>query len=139
MRGYSDTVRSPRESVLPLTVFGGATVAVWISGLYGVWWLTTVAGVIVGLFPLGSRRCLAVAAGAGATGWALALLWLALGEDVRGAASVIAGIMGFGRHGVIVIVLVLILAALFAVIGAWIGIAARRLLEMRFADPFGQL
>jgi hypothetical protein len=136
---YSDTVRPSNETALPAIALGGGTIAIWIANLVGLWWVTPLFGFLIGLLPLPGRRSYAVAALAGAVGWGLGLLWLNFQESVGSAASVVAGIMGFGSHGSVVIVLTLLLAAILGLVGAWIGRSLRRVVETRFVDPYGQL
>ncbi len=113
--------------LLPAVTIAGIAV-VWAGNLFGLWWLATVLGVVLGLSLLRAGVAIATAAIAGVLGWGLPLLQQSLSLPIGRAASVVAGIMGFGAgNGAIVIAVTLLLALLLAVTGAWVGSTFRRL------------
>lgn len=139
MKRYSDTME---PSGLPILTAGAIAIGValiFVTNLFGLWWVTTIVGVLVGLLPWPGRRVFGAAALAGAAGWAVGLIWLEFQESVNAAASVVAGIMGFGSHASVVILLTLLLGALLSLAGSWLGLAVRGVAEARFGDPYGQL
>lgn len=104
----------------------GGIIVIWAANHFGLWWVTALVGVAIGLGLRGTLRIVALASVAAVAGWGLALLWQSVGADIGGAAATVALIMGFGRSGVIVILLALIFACLLALAGAWLGAALRR-------------
>ncbi len=118
-------------SVVLAAVVGIAVV--WVGNHFGFWWVTMLVGLAIGLFLGKVRAALVAATLAGVGGWGLDLLWQSFHADIGGAASVVAGIMGFGTSkGFIVILLTLALALLLSLAGCWVGTALRRTgLELR--------
>lgn len=113
-----------KQNALPVII---GILAVWIGTHLGWWWCLLPVGLIYGLAIRTTRRALLLAVLAACGAWALDLLWQSLGADILGAAGVIAGIMGIGTGGGIwVILLTLVVAALLAVCGAWLGSALRQ-------------
>ena len=117
--------RLPEPVFLAAVVVVGIVV-VWGANHFGLWWITAVVGLGLGLMIRGALRLLALAALVAVAGWGLALAWQSFGTDIGGAAAVVATIMGFGRSGFLVVLLALIFAALLALAGAWLGAALRR-------------
>ncbi len=105
--------------------------AVLITVLIGLWWATPLVGLVLGLL-LGGFRSAGIAFLSGLVGWGLGLLWQEIHIPIGGTANVVAGIMGFGASGgVIVIALTLLIAALLATAGAWVGAAIHGLFASR--------
>jgi hypothetical protein len=99
---------------------------VWAANLAGLWWVTTLAGVSLGLLPQRGREVLGLSCLIGALGWGLPLVWQALTLPIGRVADVVGGIMGFGTtDGPLVIVLVLLLGLLLCLTGMWVGRALR--------------
>ncbi len=118
--------RGQRTGWVAACVIGIAVV--WIGAAFGLWWITVLAGLAIGLIVPRGRGAFGASALAGLLGWALPLAVAAVGLPIGRAASVVAGIMGFGTaNGALVIVLTLLLGLLLCLSGAWIGVALRRL------------
>jgi hypothetical protein len=108
-------------------VAAGIAVA-WLGEAAGLWWLTFVVGVAIGLAVRRSRTSLLASSLAGALGWGLPLAWLALFAPVGRAAAVVSGVFGV-EGGALAIGLTVLLGVLLATTGAWLGSAARRLVQ----------
>ncbi len=126
---------STSRAALAASIAGGAAVA-WAGNAFGLWWATLAVGCAIGLLLRGTGRIVLAALAAALAGWGLHLIWLALHGDIGGAAIVVAEIMGFGRAGILVILLALIFGMLLSLAGAWAGAALRRALEA-FASGAG--
>lgn len=115
--------------ILTLLLVLAGIVATWAGNLQGVWWITPLAGLVIGLALRGAWVIVGAAFLVGLLGWGLELAWLAISLPIGRAASVVAGIMGFGTgQGGVVIAVTLLLGVLLCLGGAWIGAALRRLL-----------
>jgi hypothetical protein len=105
-----------------------AGVAVSIAGLlFGAWWLTFAAGLLVGLMIPRGRMAVPIGALAGLLGWALPL---AFEQDQYGlgpTAGSLAAIMGFTGQPAIPLVLSVVVGLLLGLTGAWLASAARSL------------
>ena len=119
---------------------------IWAGNHFGLWWITMLVGLAIGVVLRGTWATLIAAALAAVGGWGLDLLWQSRQVDIGGVASVIAGILGLGQpfntnfgsggvsgtpefgasNGYIVILLTLVLALLLALAGTWAGAALRR-------------
>lgn len=117
----------PEMRPAALATVGGLAV-IWLANIFGLWWVTLLAGLGIGLM-LRPMRSVFVAAGlAGALGWGAPLAWQALSVPIGAAASTVAGIMGFGAsNGALIVVATLLLGAIYCAAGAWVGVALRRL------------
>jgi hypothetical protein len=113
------------RAALPVAWVGGAAVT-WVGNAFGLWWVTVVVGVAIGLLLRGTGRVLVAAGGDALAGWGLHLLWLARLADLGGTATVVAEIMGLGHSDKLVTVLALVFGLLLGLGGAWLGAAARR-------------
>ncbi len=96
-----------------------------LGAYLGLWWLPFVVGVAAGLpgvtGRLGRGAVLAATAGA-ALGWALSLAAMALASLPVGAtARIIAGLAGLPPYAGVTVVVVLLLAALQVLVGAWLA------------------
>lgn len=111
-----------------LVVTGLGTAVVWGANHFGLWWATLAVGILTGITVRGAWRPLLASVSSGLLGWALALSWQSLHANIAGAASVVAGVMGFGsQRGILVFTLTLLLAILFSLGGVWLGTSLRRL------------
>lgn len=118
-----------RGPLLPLLI--PALLVVLITVLIGLWWVTPLVGLVLGLL-LGGFRSAGIAFLSGLVGWGLGLLWQEIHIPIGGTANAVAGIMGFGASGgVIVIALTLLIGALLATAGAWVGVAIHGLFASR--------
>ncbi len=110
-----------------------AVAAIWAANQFGLWYGAMITSVLIGLFMRGASRAFVVAWLSALAGWGFELLWEALHEPIAGAASAVAGMMGLAANqGGVVIALTLILAFLLGTVGAWFGVALRRLLSSVF-------
>lgn len=113
---------------LPFALGIAGIVVVWAGSLAGLWWVATPTGLAIGLLVPRTGTALVVAAVVGVLGWGIPLAVQALSVPIGRTAAVVAGIMGLGSNGAIVVVVTLVVALLFAIAGAWVGSAIRRLL-----------
>ena len=112
---------------VPVAFFLGAA-AVAVASFGGFWWAPAVVGLALGLL-LDRGRGLLAAPLAGAAGWGLAFGWMSFLAPLAPAADVLAGILGVRSFGGGVVVAVTVLVgALLAFVGAWVGAVARRLI-----------
>jgi hypothetical protein len=99
-----------------------------LGAYLGLWWLPFVVGVAAGLPGVTGRlgRGAVLAATVGAVlGWALSLAAMALASLPVGAtARIIAGLAGLPPYAGVTVVVVLLLAALQVLVGAWLARAA---------------
>jgi hypothetical protein len=120
--------RIPRASALAAAIVAGIVV-VWAANHLGLWWVTALVGVALGLGFRGTLKILGATSLVAVAAWGLDLAYQAIAQPLGAAATVVAGIMGFGRAGVIVVVLALVFAWLLGAAGAWVGASVRRAAE----------
>jgi hypothetical protein len=99
-----------------------------LGAYLGLWWLPFAVGVATGLPGVTGRLApggvLAATVGA-VLGWALSLAAMALASLPVGAtARIIAGLAGLPPYAGVTVVVVLLLAALQVLVGAWLARAA---------------
>jgi hypothetical protein len=110
----------------PLAVATAGTAVAWLGNRLGLWWLTLVVGIAVGLALRRRRTALWVALLAGLLGWGLELVALALTFPLRPTAEAVSAILGApGIGGTPAVALTLGLGALLAGLGMWLGSALR--------------
>jgi hypothetical protein len=112
---------------------GAAALTGYLLGL-GLWWAALPLCALLGLW-LGRWWLLPLAALAGLIGWGAPLVILAFGAPVGRTAAVVGAVLGAPSAigGGVAIVLTLLIGVLLALVGAWAGVAARRL----FRPPDG--
>jgi hypothetical protein len=101
-------------------VAGAATaLGAWL----GAWWVPFLVGLAAGAIGRAGARGVVVPAVAGAVlGWAVPLWALALdGQPVGATAKVIAGLSGLPPYAWVTVTVVLLLAALQVLAGAWLA------------------
>lgn len=110
-----------RVATLVLTGF-----LVGLAGvLLGFWWAPFVAGAWIGLMVGRARVAIPTGAVAGAAAWLLPLAAIQARYGIGPTAASLAAIMGFGREGILAIVLTGIVGALLGLAGAWVVSAVR--------------
>lgn len=118
----------PPETQLTALATAAGLVVIWLANLFGLWWVTPLAGLVIGLALRRARAVFLSAVLAGALGWGAPLAWQALSLPIGAASSTVAGIMGFGAsNGALIVVATLLLGAIYCAAGAWVGLALRRL------------
>ncbi len=114
---------------LAVVVVGAVVIAA--TAEFGLWFVPFVAGLVTGLaapragwrLPHTVPAVLVMAA----TGWGALLLWQAVrGAPAGATARVIAALAGLPPHAIIGVVFTLLIAALQAVVGLWLGRAVSR-------------
>jgi hypothetical protein len=95
------------------------------AGALGLWWVTVVAGVVVGAISL-RRRLLALLVGT-AVGWLVGILLQSGGRTIQIGGVVSAEVFNARGLGWTIPIVAIIYACLLALAGAWIGAAGRRL------------
>jgi hypothetical protein len=117
--------RIPQSMALAAAIVVGIVV-VWAANHFGLWWVTALIGVAIGVAFRGTLKILGVASLVAVAAWGLDLAFQSLSQPLGAAATTVAGIMGFGQVGAIVVALALVFAWLLGAAGAWVGAAARR-------------
>ncbi len=92
----------------------------------GLWWILLVTGFGLGLLLRGRWAWLGALL-TGGLGWGIPLFWQARDTPVGSVADVLGGLLGVPAAAAVV--LTLLVAVLLALAGAWVGIAARRLVS----------
>lgn len=112
-----------------LILIGVTALALTLLGVQsGWWWLTPIAGLLIGFLMRPARLALLVALVVGAIGWGVPLAILALGAPVGAIAAAVASVIGLPPSGgSIIIVLTVVFGGILCVVGAWVGIAGRGL------------
>jgi hypothetical protein len=109
-----------------ITVIGGA---ISLAGLlFGAWWLTFVAGLLLGAVI--GRGLVAIPAGAlaGVVAWGIGLAILQVYFGLGPSARSLAAIMGFTGQPAIPLILTCLVGLLLGLTGAWLASALRGLL-----------
>jgi len=104
-------------------------VAISLAGLdFGAWWLTFVAGLLLGAFIGRARVAIPAGALAGLAAWGIGLAILQVYFGLGPAARSLAAIMGFSGQPAIPLVLTCVVGLLLGLTGAWLASAVRGLL-----------
>ena len=120
--------RVPQPVVTALFLIAGLLL-VWIANHVGLWWVTAVVGLGIGLALRPARAALLLSWLVALAAWGLDLLVQSFQSDIGGVAGIVALIAGLPRSsGYVVIVLALVFASLLALAGAWVGVALRRVM-----------
>jgi hypothetical protein len=126
--------RFPARMTLAAVIVAGALL-IWLSSDQGIWYAPLVVGAAWGWFGARSWRALGGAWLTWALGWGLALIQFAATAPLAEAARVVAEIMGFGAVPLLPLVLTAIFGLLEATAGAWLGLAARGIMNPRHGVP----
>ena len=103
-------------------------VAISLAGLeFGAWWLTFVAGVVIGVFIGQGRVAIPAGALAGLVSWGFGLVILQVYFGLGPAARSLAAIMGFTGQPAIPVILTCVVGLLLGLTGAWLASALRSL------------
>ncbi|HVC75406.1 MAG TPA: hypothetical protein VND96_02700 [Candidatus Micrarchaeaceae archaeon] len=103
-------------------------VAISLAGLLlGAWWLTFVAGLVLGAFIGRGRVAIPAGALAGLVAWGVGLAVLQVHFGLGPTASSLAAIMGFTNQDAIPLVLTCLVGLLLGLTGAWLASATRNL------------
>lgn len=89
------------------------------------WWAPFPVGIAFAIAHGRSRTAIPLGGLIGLIAWVLPLARLDVTYGIGSPAASIAGIMGFGRQGLIPIVLTLLVGALLGLTGAWLATAVR--------------
>ena len=104
-------------------------VAISLTGLlFGAWWLTFAAGLVIGVFIGQGRVAIPAGALAGLVSWGFGLAVLQVYFGLGRSASSLAAIMGFTGQPAIPLVLTCLVGLLLGLTGAWLASALRGLL-----------
>jgi hypothetical protein len=108
-----------------ITVVG---VAISLAGLLlGAWWLTFVAGLVLGAVIGRGRVAIPAGALAGLVAWGIGLTMLQVSYGLGPSASSLAAIMGSTGQPEIPLVLTCVVGLLLGLTGAWLASALRGL------------
>jgi hypothetical protein len=104
-------------------------VAISLAGLrFGAWWVTFLAGLVIGVFVGQGRVAVPAGALAGLVSWGIGLAILQVYFGLGPAANSLAAIMGFTGQSAIPLVLTCVVGLLLGLTGAWLASALRGLL-----------
>ena len=104
-------------------------VAISLAGLLlGAWWMTFVAGLIIGAVIGRSRVAIPAGSLAGLASWGFGLAILQVYFGLGPAARSLAAIMGFTGQPAIPLILTCVVGLLLGLTGAWLASALRGLL-----------
>ena len=104
-------------------------VAISLTGfLFGAWWLTFAAGLVIGTFIGQGRVAIPAGSLAGLVAWGFGLAILQVYFGLGAAAKSLAAIMGFTGQPAIPLVLSCVVGLLLGLTGAWLASALRGLL-----------
>lgn len=104
-------------------------VAISLAGLvFGAWWLTFAAGLVIGALIGRARVAIPAGALAGLVAWGFGLANLQVHYGLGPSASSLAAIMGFTGRPAIPLILTCVVGLLLALTGAWLASALRGLL-----------
>jgi hypothetical protein len=92
---------------------------------FEAWWAPFPVGIAIGIVQGRGRTAIPLGALVGFLSWIVPLARLDLLYGAGPAAATIAAIMGFGRQGLIPIILTLLVGALLGLTGAWLATAVR--------------
>ncbi len=114
-----------------LAVVVAGTVVIAVTAEFGLWFVPFVAGLVTGLAAPRAgwrlRHTVPAVLVMAAVGWGALLLWQAVrGAPAGATARVVAAIVGLPPHAIIGVVFTLLIAALQAVVGLWLGRAVNR-------------
>lgn len=94
----------------------------------GWWWLTPIAGLLIGLLMRPARLALLIALVVGALGWGLPLAILALSAPISPIAAAVEAVVALPPSGgAIIIVLTIVFGGILCLVGAWVGVAGKGL------------
>jgi len=97
-----------------------ATAGVW----FGLWWAPFGVGIALGLVLRRSVVAIPAGAACGFLSWLLPLTAAGFRYGIGPSAVALGEIMGFGRDGVLPVVLTLLVGTLLGLTGAWLAGAA---------------
>ena len=104
-------------------------VAISLAGLlFGAWWLTFVAGLLLGAVIGRGRVATPAGALAGVAAWGIGLAILQVYFGLGPSARSLAAIMGFTGQTAIPLVLTCVVGLLLGLTGAWLASAVRGML-----------
>lgn len=117
---------SPRLAWRPAAgwVLGAVVLAAIVAAAAwgGAWFVPFVAGAAAGIASLRWRRMVLLAVTGSVAGYVLPLWIMALrGQPVGATGRAIAGLAGLPPHAAVTVVATLLLAALQALVGAWLA------------------
>jgi hypothetical protein len=124
------------EAAAPALIFLAALAAGAAVGVgLGYWWVTSLVGLAIGAILPWPRLGLGAAALAGLVAWGGPIAWQATHLPVTRTAEVVAAIMGLAGLGAVgPIAITLLVGVLLCWSGAWVGSAARELVESWFEE-----
>ena len=111
----------------------------WLALLAGWWWVTSVVGLLIGLFLRPASVSLLLALCVGGLGWGLPLAVLATYAPVMKIAATVESVIGLSSTGgTLIVVLTIVLGCLLSIPGSWVGITIRHLLPGQGQQTFEQ-
>lgn len=96
--------------------------------LNGMWWLTFVAGLLIGAMSAGTRLAIPAGGLIGLLAWGVTLALDQSRVGLGPAAESLAAIMGFTHQPAVPVILTCLVGLLLGLTGAWLASALRGLL-----------
>lgn len=93
---------------------------VWITNHFGLWYVAFVVGAANGAVMDKTKNAFISTWLATVLGWALPLVWQSLFYPIGATAASVAGMMGFGHQGVLVVIVTILLPFLLGTTGIWL-------------------
>lgn len=126
---HMTSVGRKREALSGLGLWGlvPAVLLVWLLLLHGAWWVPWPVALLWALTMPTALWQYVGGLGLALAGYALPLFVTGVRYPLGRTANLVAAMMGFGRHGLIVWGLTALLALLLGLSGAWVGHALRNL------------
>lgn len=107
-----------------------AVLVVIVANLYGWWYVTFIAGMVIGVLPSRLWRTLWTSAVCGVAGWGIALCIEFSFHSLRPASAVLSATMGFGTSGwLIPIVITFVSGLLLSLSGTWLSRSVKTLMH----------
>lgn len=113
---------------LQIIVAAGLVVAV-VGVLLGAWWVPFLVGAAFGITIQRARWAVPLGAASGLLAWLVPLAIEQVRYGLGSSASALAAIMGFGREGIVPVILTLLVGTLLGLCGAWLAGGARLLIS----------
>jgi hypothetical protein len=126
----TSVTRDRRKAAASIAGCLGAVIVIAVGAAAGFWFLPFIAGLAFGLIARYGRLRVVLAASAAiaVAGWVAPLAWQAgRGEPVGATARTVAALAGLPASAALVVGVTLLVAAIQAIIGAWLAHAVARL------------
>lgn len=106
-----------------MVLIGSICVAInWLSLLIGWWWITSLVGLLFGVFIRRAGTSFLLSLCTGGLSWSLPLALLVATTPMRSVANTVSSVIGLpANDGLLIIVLTVVLGCILSVLGTWVG------------------